>query len=143
MKDLVYNSQYQNLHMDRANPVSMKTVQININSNLSSSATPRLVYQYAHGYNYVPQFWGLFNATFMGGLSFDGSPYIRRAYGYMPHNTGFGLVATWYYTVDATNVSVYFLFNNQTGSTITTAGSTCTFTGYLFANGRNNQDYTV
>ena len=142
MKDLIYNSQYQNLHMDRAKPISMRTVEININSNLSSSATPRLVFEYAHGYDYTPQFWGLWDVVFMGGLGFDGNPYIRRAYGYMPHNTGFGLVASWYYTVDSTHVRLYFLFNNQTGSTITTAGTKAVFTGYLFANGRNNQDYT-
>ena len=138
MKNIIYNSQYQNLHMDRAMPNSMKTVDITINSNLASSATPRLLYQYDHNLGYVPQFWGLWDIKYATG-TLGGTR--RRGYGYI-HNTGFGLTASFYYTVDSTYISLYFLFNTADTS-VTTAGTTATFTGYLFSNGTDSQDYTA
>lgn len=138
MKNIIFNSRYQNLHMDRANVESMKTVTININSNLASSTTPVLVYQYNHNLGYVPQFWGLWDIKYAQG---DLGGITRRGYGYITHNTGFGLTASFYYTVDSTSIKLYFLFNSQLSGT-TTAGTVAKFTGYLFSNGRNNQDYT-
>lgn len=138
MNQLVYNSQYQNLHMDRANAKAMFTVNININSNLASSETPRLIYQYAHGYNYSPQFWGLWDIKYSSGLS----NVTRRGYGYITHNTGFGLTASFYYVVDSTFVKLYFLHNSAVTPKPSTAGTKATFTGYLFANDRTKQDYT-
>ena len=125
--------------MDRAKSNSMFTVNINVNSNLASSTTPRLVYQYNHGYGYIPQFWGLWDIQYASGNL--GGVY-RRGYGYIVHNTGAGLTASWYYTIDATSIKLYFLFNTSLSGT-NTAGTKATFTGYLFANGCNDQDYTV
>lgn len=146
MKNIIYNSKYQNLHMDRANTKSMFTVEININSNLPYNPNaapqdmqPQLVYEYVHGYGYAPQFWGLWDIKYadgnLGGIT-------RRGYGYITHNTGFGLTATFYYTVDAVSVKLYFMFWAVFPG-VTTSGTKAVFTGYLFANGRNNQDYTV
>ena len=123
--------------MDRANVESMKTVTININSNLASSSTPVLVYQYTHNLGYVPQFWGLWNINYSAGL--DGKT-IRR-YGYVTHNTGVGLTANWYYTVDSSSIKLYFHYETSLSGK-TTSGTKAVFTGYLFSNGRNNQDYT-
>ena len=134
----MFSSKHQNLHLDRAKADSMKTVQVNITTNLTSSATPRLLYRYAHGYSYIPQFWGLWDITYaagnLGGVK-------KRGYGYIVHNTGFGLTASFYYTIDATYVNLYFLFNTSLSGT-NTAGTTATFTGYLFANDGQDQDYT-
>lgn len=138
MKKIIYTSQYQNLHMDRANPESMKTVQININTNLAASDTPRLIYRYKHGYDYIPQFWGLWDIKYSSGLS----NVTRRGYGHITHNTGFGLTASFYYTVDTEYVNIYFLHNSFTTPKPSTAGTKATFTGYLFANDRTKQDYT-
>ena len=139
MKNIIYNSQYQNLHMDRAKLDSMKTVQVNINTNLSSSATPRLLYRYAHGLGYTPQFWGLWDIQYAPG-TLGGTK--KRGYGHIANNTGYGLEASFYYTVDSTYISLYFLFDTADTS-VTTAGTTATFTGYLFSNGINSQDYTT
>ena len=141
MKKLLYDSRNQNLHMDRAKKDSMKTVKLTVNTNLAYSATPRLIHRYAHGYPYVPQFWGLWDIKYAAGGLGGGT---RRGYGFISHNTGFALNADFYYTVDATYVSIYFLFNSVTGLSPkpNTAGTTATFTGYLFANDRSNQDYT-
>lgn len=139
MSGLVYNSQYQNLHMDRAKANSMFTVNVNITTNLSSSSTPRLVYQYAHGYDYIPQFWGLWDIHYSSGLYNN----YRRGYGYITHNTGGGLTASFYYTIDATYIKLYFLFNTTMTPKPNPAGTTAVFTGYLFANDSTvNQDYT-
>jgi hypothetical protein len=137
MKNIIFNSKYQNLHMDRAKLDSMKTITVNINSNLASSTTPVLLYQYEHNLGYVPQFWGLWDIQYAAG---DLGGAKRRGYGYIVHNTGFGLVASFYYTVDSTSIKLYFLFN--TFGSATTAGTVAKFTGYLFSNGRNDQDYT-
>ena len=139
MNNLIYTSQYQNLHMDRAKQDSMKTVQININTKLASSTTPRLLYRYAHGLGYTPQFWGLWDIQYAAG-ELGGTK--KRGYGYITHNTGSELTASFYYTVDSTYISLYFLFNTADTS-VTTAGTKATFTGYLFSNGRNSQDYTA
>lgn len=125
--------------MDRAMPEAMKTINISINTNLTSSATPRQVYRYAHGYNYVPQFWGLWDIKYSSALSNN----IRRGYGYITHNTGAGLTASFYYTVDATFITLYFHFQTTLSPVPATSGTKATFTGYLFANDRTDQDYTV
>lgn len=138
MRELVYNSKFQNLHMDRANKESMKTVKVRVNTNLSYNSNPRLIYQYKHGYDYVPQFWGLWDIKYSSGLNNT----IRRAYGYITHNTGAGLTASFYYTVDSQYVKLYFHFNGFISPKPNPAGTVATFTGYLFANGRNNQNYT-
>lgn len=137
MSKFTYLSQYQNLHMDRANPESMKTVNITFNTNLPNSNTPRLMYRYKHGYSYRPQMWGLWNIKYSADLG--GSN--RRAYGNVWHNTGAGLVHTIYYTVDTEYVSLYVL-HNANGATFRTSGETITFTGYVFANDLTNQDYS-
>lgn len=139
MKNIIYNSKYQNLHMDRAKLDSMKTITVNINSNLPYSSTPVLLYQYEHGLGYTPQFWGLWDIQYAGG---NLGSVRRRGYGYITHNTGFGLTASFYYTVDSTSIKLYFLFNAVFDG-VTTSGTVAKFTGYLFSNGRNNQDYTT
>jgi len=151
MRDVIYNSKYQNLHMDRANPKSMFTVEVNINSNLPYNPSqpyqdiqPTLLYEYVHGYNYIPQFWGLWDIKY-GGTEGDYTTLggiTRRGYGFITHNTGFGLTASFYYTVDAVSVKLYFLFWSV-NSGMKTTGTKAVFTGYLFANGRTSQDYTV
>ena len=140
MKDIIYNSQYQNLHMDRANKESMKTIKVTFNSNLAYSTTPRLLARYKHGYNYVPQIWGLWDINYFPNAS---STYklTARGYGYINHNTGAGMTASFYYTVDSEYVNLYFIFNGSVTKP-TTVGMTAVFTGYVFANDRQNQDYT-
>lgn len=138
MKDIIYNSQYQNLHMDRANPESMKTVKISINTKLTSKTTPRLLYRYKHGYDYTPQVWGLWDIKYsseLGGAA-------RRGYGYITHNTGAGLQADFYYTVDSMYVNLYFKYFSVLNPGPPTGGTKATFTGYVFANDRTDQDYT-
>jgi hypothetical protein len=63
----------------------------------------------------------------------------RRGYGYMIHNTGGGLIANFYYTVDAQYVNLYFHY--ETAGSYDTSDTTATFTGYVFANDRESQDY--
>ena len=139
MKDIIYNSQYQNLHMDRANKEAMKTINVTFDSNLAYSATPRLLARYRHGYSYVPQIWGLWDIEYFPN---DGA-YKRtaRGYGYINYNTGAGMVAGFYYTVDSEYVNLYFIFDGILTKP-TTVGMKAVFTGYVFANDRQNQDYT-
>lgn len=139
MKNITFYSPYQNLHMDRANDKNMLTVDLTISSNLASTDTPYLIYQYEHGYDYIPQFWGLWDIHYGTNLG----NFNRRGYGFITHNTGVGLAANFYYTVDATYVKVYFHYNNTIpgGGGYNTAGTTAKFTGYLFANGRESQNY--
>ena len=139
MKDIIYNSQYQNLHMDRANKEAMKTINVTFDSNLAYSATPRLLARYRHGYSYVPQIWGLWDIEYFPN---DGA-YKRtaRGYGYINHNTSAGMIASFYYTVDSEYVNLYFIFNGSVTKP-TTVGMKAVFTGYVFANDRQNQDYT-
>lgn len=145
MKDITYSSQYQNLHMDRAKLDSMKTVNVTINTNFTSSATPRLLYRYPHGLPYRPQFWGLWDINYFTNVQsqYNYLKYNRRAYGYVVHNTGAGLSANLYYTVDDTYINLYFHFQTTLSPVPNTSGTTLTFTGYLFSNSRENQDYTV
>ena len=104
MKGITYISKYQNLHMDRAMKDSMKTVNITFNSNLPSSPTPVLLYQYNHNLGYIPQFWGLWDIQYPGG-AFSGIR--KRGYGTILHNTGAFLIFTFYYRVDETSVKLY------------------------------------
>lgn len=140
MKGITFYSKYQNLHMDRANENNMITVDLTISSNLGSTDTPYLVYQYEHGYDYTPQFWGLWDIDYGPGL-YD---FTRRGYGFITHNTDAGLAANFYYTVDDTYVKIYFHFNNYGAIPgIYTSGTSARFTGYLFANDRTSQNYTT
>lgn len=145
MKNIIYNSQYQNLHMDRAKLDSMKTIDVTIASNLTSSATPRLLYQYEHGLGYTPQFWGLWDIDYFPNVqsTYSYLTYTRRAYGYVSHNTGAGLTANFYYTVDDTYIKLYFHFQTTLSPVPLTNGTTAKFTGYLFSNDRTEQDYTT
>lgn len=140
MKNIIYNSQYQNLHMDRANKEAMKTVKVTINTNLAYSSTPRRLYRYKHGYDYPPQFWGLWDINY-----FPNGPtnyrFNRRAYGFILHNTAGTMLCTFYYTVDSEYVNLYLLFNG-TVTKPNISGTNLTFTGYVFANDRSPQDYT-
>ena len=139
MKGITFISRYQNLHMDRAVPNSMKTVSITFNSNLASSATPRLLYQYDHDLGYVPQFWGLWDIKYPNN-TFNGI--TKRGYGNISHNTGAGLVFTFFYIVTSTSIKLYCVYNT-TATNAGTSGTKATFTGYLFSNGSNAQDYTT
>lgn len=144
MKGLTYLSKYQNLHMDRAKPDSMKTINLTVTSNLTSSSTPRMIYRYAHGLGYTPQFWGLWDINYFPNAQsqYNYLKYNRRAYGYVVHNTGASLMASYYYTVDDTYITLYFHFQTTLSPVPLTNGMTAKFTGYLFSNDRNTQDYT-
>lgn len=139
MKGITFISKYQNLHMDRAMLNSMKTVNITFNSNLASSTTPRLLYQYDHNLGYVPQFWGLWDIKYPNN-AFEGR--TKRGYGGIWHNTGLGLDFTFFYTVTSTSIKLYCRYNTG-ASNAGTSGAKATFTGYLFSNGSNAQDYTT
>lgn len=136
---LTYNSRYQNLHMDRANINAMKTVNVTVTSNLPNSSTPILLHRYAHGYSYIPQVWGLWDIHYSSALG-NGS---KRGYGTILHNTGIGLTCTFYYTVDATYVNCWLIFNTTSTPPPATSGMTAKFTGYVFANDLTAQDYTA
>lgn len=144
MNKLIYNSRYQNLHLDRANKNSMITVKLNINKNFPSNANNSvMLYKFNHGYNYIPQVWGLWDIKYGPGSN----NVIKRGYGYQVNNTGVGLVFDFYYTVDATSVTLWckFSFWNATGSGNPdpySKGTVATFTGYIFANDRSSQNYT-
>lgn len=139
MSNLVYNQAYQNLHLDRAKADSMKYVNLSFPNALPSSATPKLLYQYEHGYGYRPQFWGLWDIQYNAGLGGN----ARRGYGHMSNNTGFGLNADFYYTVDSVYVKLYLLYYGPFVAPPSIVGTTAKFTGYLFANDIENQDYTA
>jgi len=145
MSDLIYDSRNQNLHMDRANVESMRTVNVTISSNLASSATPILLHTYAHGYNYTPQFWGLWDINYLPNVQaeYNSLKSTKRGYGYISHNTGIGFVFSFYYTVNSTNIKLYCLFNTTSSPVPLTNGTTAQFTGYVFANGRGDQQYGV
>lgn len=144
MKDITYLSRYQNLHMDRAKQDSMKTVNVTISSNLASSSTPRMVYRYEHKLGYTPQVWGLWDINYFPNVQSQYSfiNYTRRAYGYVSHNTGVGLSANFYYTVDSTYITLYFHFQTDLSPVPLTNGTVAKFTCYLFSNDRKAQDYT-
>jgi len=148
MSNLIYDSRNQNLHMDRANVESMKTVNVTITTDLASSATPVLLYEYEHGYTYVPQFWGLWDINYMPNAQstpdYSGLKQPqRRGYGYIPHNTGIGFEFSFYYIVDATYVKLYCVFNTAITPKPNCSGTTAQFTGYVFANDRTSQTYGV
>lgn len=138
MSITLFNSKYQNAHIDRSNLGSMKTVNITFTTNFASSATPVLIYSYAHGLDYTPQFWGLWDITYSASLG--GA--TRRGYGSIPNNTGGSLLADFYYSVDSTTVYLYFLFNDLIAPDQTTSGTTATFTGYAFSNRTTAEDFT-
>lgn len=123
--------------MNRANSESMKTINVTINTNLTSSATPVLLYSYNHGYNYKPQVWGLWDIDYV--VNSPGLSYRRRGYGYIIHNTGIGFTFSFYYIADATKVYLYCHF--ETSGSESVVGTTAQFTGYVFANDRTNQSY--
>lgn len=131
--------------MDRAKLDSMKTVNITISTDLASSSTPVLLYEYDHGYNYIPQFWGLWDINYLPNAQSPTYDYLkqpqRRGYGYITHNTGIGFVFSIYYTVDITSIKLYCLFNTTLSPKPNISGTTARLTGYLFANGRNDQEY--
>ena len=139
MSNLIYDSRNQNLHMDRANAESMKTINITFDNDLPSSATPVLLYTYEHGYDYVPQFWGLWDINYV--VASPGLSYRKRGYGYVPHNTGFGFAFSFYYIVDATYVKLYCVFETTISPVPACSGTTAQFTGYVFANDRTTQAY--
>lgn len=134
--------------MDRANAEYMKTITVTINTNLTSSATPRLLYTYEHGYNYTPQFWGLWEINYMpNAQSTPDYSYLkqpqRRGYGFIEHNTGVGFQFSIYYTVDSTYIKLYCVFNTTLDPKPNCSGTTARLTGYLFANDRSNQQYGI
>ena len=138
MSDIIYSSKYQNLHMDRARPNSMITVNFSVNTNLAYDPSPRLLYEYAHGYNYTPQFWGLWDVKYGAGLD----NILKRGYGYISRTTAVATTANFYYEVDYTHVRIYFHFDGLfPASKPNPSGTTGTFTGYVFANDRINQTY--
>lgn len=128
--------------MDRANKNSMITVDCTITTDLLYSASPRLIYEYAHGYDYTPQFWGLWDVRFANTFTAS-APEDRliRAYG----EAWYGAAepqAGFYYTVDSSHIRLYFHFDGSFPvSRPNPIGTTAVFTGYLFANDRTNQVY--
>lgn len=140
MSDLIYLSRYQNLHMDRTNPENMKQVNITVDTDLSVSSSPRLVHRYRHGYDYPPQFWGLWEVKYPAGM-FEPQQVIFRGYGYAGYGL-FNLNFYFYYEVDEEWVNLYLVYDEIFGKSIDTRGATARFTGYLFANDLTPQDYT-
>lgn len=139
--DFIYLSRYQNLHMDRVNNNSMSTTEISIETNFDYNQPPVLIHRYRHGYSYRPQFWGLWDIQ----LNSDfGGIYIRM-YGLPAYMTGLGPSADFHYEVDDEYVNIYFSYSDPrpgTPARLDTSGIKATFTGYIFANDLNEQDYT-
>lgn len=135
---MLFNTQYQMVHIDRKKPNSMRTTVITLN-NSPPKGVKTLVATIPHGYSYTPMvflLWEIKYNAWLGGAT-------QRGYEKLTSTTGLGPVGTTEYAVDSTNIKVYFTWSDPTNTGGNPAGTKIQATTYVGANDFTPRDYTV
>jgi hypothetical protein len=142
---LLLDSKYPFAKIDSTIPTSFQTIDISFLATPTSGVETE-VYSFAHGYDYTPQVWGLWNVTYP--VTIDWIDYIQ-AYGYYVSGTGAGArLLELKYTVDSTNVKLYVTATDSVAPPeiippINIVGVTARLTIYIFTDDLTDQDYTL
>lgn len=135
-KQLIMSSKYPLAKLDRTNPVSFQNIRIQFNNNLPLNVKT-LLYQFPHGYNYVPSTWTMVQSTGIVSPYYDYG-FVMDSGGLMQGPGMFG--PSWYVSflteVDATNVYYYAQRLQDTvfdsGQQVTIAGVAIRIRTYVF-----------
>jgi hypothetical protein len=105
--DVVLTTKYPIAKLDKTNKASFQNIYLNITRNTPLGTT--LIYQFKHGYSYIPSTWTMFNIS---GISASLPPYGQE-YSILLYQAPY-VGAELYVEVDATYVSYYInrLYNN-------------------------------
>jgi len=133
--DILMTTKYPFTKIDQTNQESFRTTTVTFITDVAEN-TDIIFYQFAHGYDYEPQLWGLWDITWspsLGGANMNG-------YGQIVNSTGFPSSSVWY-TFDETNIYLH-IYKGDAGLGLSSVGITVTLSTYIFADELMEQDYT-
>lgn len=125
LTDLQLTTAYPFAKIDPTNTKSFQTITTTILNNPADNTLVNF-YSFPHGYDYIPQAWGVWNVT---GPVAVVSQY-DNAYGTFVSTTGIDGFYM-YYAVDATNVNLY-LYKFVTVGPVSLVGVVAQLTMYVF-----------
>jgi len=139
MSDILMSTRFPFAKIDQTMDESFRTTHITfLNNTLNGVSTE--IYRFAHGYDYTPQMWGLWEVTWGAGILVSGT---FNGYGTIVSTTGIPM-ASLSYSFDDTNVYLYAMWTDPFGlSPLDFTGTTATLTTYIFADDLSEHDYTT
>jgi hypothetical protein len=134
--DIIMTTRFPFAKIDQTKLDTFRTTTITFLRDPTPNVTT-VITSFAHGYNYTPQVWGLWDINWSGALG----GFEANGYGSVSNSTGVPS-STFDYTVDETNVYIRFKLGHTGFSTPSATGTTATLTTYIFVDDLQEATYT-
>lgn len=138
--DILMSTRFPFAKIDPTKLDSFRTTTVTFLNDVPDN-TKTQVASFAHGYDYRPQIWGLWNVTW--GPSIAGTPNTEQnGYGYLINGAG-SPSASFSYEWDATNVYLYLLKGTSIIPPVSSnaIGTVATLTTYIFVDDLQEASY--
>lgn len=138
--NILMSTRFPFAKIDQTMSNSFRTTHLTFLNNTANGVNTE-IYRFAHGYDYTPQMWGLWEITWGPGV--PSSWYTFNGYGTVSSSTGmpYAYVS---YGIDDTYVYLYAGWYDPFGlSPVDLTGTTLTLTTYIFADDLSEHDYTT
>lgn len=124
--DVIMSTRFPFAKIDQTKLDTFRTTTVRFLNNVADNTEVQIA-SFAHGYDYRPQVWGLWNVTWSASLT--GTE--QNGYGALTNTSGFPTTTVWY---EWDEVNVYLYINK--GATVLiptdTTGTTAMLTTYIF-----------
>lgn len=137
--DIIMSTRYPFAKIDPTKDDTFRTTTVTFITDTPDNVKT-LIAQFAHGYDYKPQLWGLWNVTW--GPSIFGTPnLVQNGYGSIINTSG-GVFSILSYEWDETNVYLYLNKGALPPGAVSSAiGTTATLSTYIFVDDLTDQNY--
>lgn len=137
--DIIMSTRYPFAKIDPTKSDSFRTTTVTFITDTPDNVKT-LIAQFAHGYSYKPQLWGLWNVVW--GPSIAGSANVEQnGYGVLVNSAGIPN-SSLSYEWDATNVYLYLNKGaNPPGTPSNAIGTVATLTTYIFVDDLQDASY--
>lgn len=138
--DIIMSTKYPFAKIDPTKTDSFRTTTVTFLNDVPDN-TKTLIASFAHGYDYRPQIWGLWNVTW--GASIAGTPNTEQnGYGYLVNGSA-SPTASLSYEWDETTVYLYILKGTSIIPPISSnaIGTIATLTTYVFVDDLQTASY--
>lgn len=138
--DIIMSTKYPFAKIDPTQTESFRTTTISFVTDTPDNVKT-LIASFAHGYDYRPQVWGLWNVTWGPNIAITPGQ-TQNGYGTF-NNSGSLAAATLSYEWDATTVYLYLLKRATTIPLVPSnaIGTTATLTTYIFVDDLQDASY--
>lgn len=133
--DVIMTTHFPFSKIDQTKLDTFRTTTVRFLSDVADNTKVQIAY-FAHGYDYRPQIWGLWNVTWSASLTGE----EQNGYGALTNTSGIPATTVWY---EWDEVNVYLYINK--GATVLTPtsaiGTTASLTTYIFVDDLQEASY--